>query len=128
MKISKGLIVIIVVLGVFVYTNPDDDKHKTEVKQLLYGTSLEETINNGDDYAILGTAIGMGLASNIVDQMVVVDNYIVFSITKLRKGNETKLVGFGVLGNIYFTDEAKENMNSYNEIKIDQELLDKYGL
>ena len=44
----------------------------------------------------------------IVDQMITVDNYILFSVTKGSYGGNTRTIGFGAFGNVYITNEVDD--------------------
>ena len=83
-----GFIIIIAVL-----TNPDKSMHNTEIKDFLYSTDLD----------VLG--IASALINNKVDEMVRVDNYVLFSITKLRFDSSELSVGYGLFGNVFIYDE-----------------------
>jgi hypothetical protein len=44
--------------------------------------------------------------------MVIIDNYFIFSITKIKKDDGTKVIGIGAFGNVFFTkklDDALAN-------------------
>ena len=42
--------------------------------------------------------------------MVIKDNYIIFSLTKISAFGESKIVGYGILGNVYISDDLKKIM------------------
>lgn len=108
MNISKEFIIFIGVLGVLAFTNPSEEKHRKEIKSIMFSSQMEKVIDGGDKWELMGASLGMKLADGIIDQSTEVDNYILFSISKLKKGNVIKTVGYGILGNIFFTKEFKQ--------------------
>ena len=43
-------------------------------------------------------------ADAIVGQFMSVDNYVIFSVGKIRYGGETKTISFGILGHVFTFD------------------------
>ena len=114
--IILGLIVIVAAI-----TNPDESVHKSEVKDLMYSQmNLEKDLLNsassGSEWEVAGTAlglsIGMSMADKLVENMVSIDNYVIFSITNIRYEGEKKSVGYGLFGNVFIFGEIKRNFRN----------------
>ena len=57
-----------------------------------------------------GRLSGMLLAekfvNKMVDQIISVDNYVLFSVTIANYRGKTKTIGFGAFGNVYITNQV----------------------
>ena len=100
-KLLIGLGIIIAILGI---TNPSAEDHKQAVTKVIVSDMKIEL--QGNPFA----AFGVLLATKMIDGMVNRDNYIIFSLTKVSAFGESKIVGYGVLGNVYISDDLKEKM------------------
>jgi hypothetical protein len=92
LKIKKKYIVLIFVFiaGVAVITNPRIDQHA----QCVVKMSIDRT---GNDYNNIAGSLAISMANNLVLNMVEVDNYLLFSFTKIK----SKIVGIGAFGNVW---------------------------
>ncbi|MGX7666064.1 DUF4359 domain-containing protein [Flavobacterium pedocola] len=101
-----------IILAIAIFTNPNQEIHKEVVKSTItsyYQKSIEEddTIpKNG--FSALGSLLGTSLINTLVENGVSSDNYLVFSITKIRYKGEEKSIGFGVFGNVFLSEKVKE--------------------
>ena len=111
--LAIGFVVMIAVI-----TNPNEDKHKSAVKSKLVASKMSENItdksndtgnSNNDAVIRLGTVLGLALGSSVVEELVnslvSTDNYLVFSITKVVLNGKSKIIGFGVFGNVFISDK-----------------------
>lgn len=109
-----GLIVLVAIL-----TNPNEDKHKEVMKskansymQKYIKGSLTETDSEQEQAGQgLGMMLGGVLVDRIIDNIVSVNNYILFSTTEISWDGQTKVIGVGAFGNVYVTSKLDEAMN-----------------
>ncbi|MFC6998028.1 DUF4359 domain-containing protein [Rufibacter roseus] len=113
---TKVLLLIGIVLVLFAATNPSIETHKAEVKQMLtQKMNLEEiateTAESEDTFEQVGNAIGttLGLAfvDKMIDNAISTDSYVLFSLTKATWEGKEKVIGYGLLGNVFIFDEVK---------------------
>ena len=52
------------------------------------------------------------MADKLVENMVSVDNYVIFSITNVRIDGKKKSVGYGLFGNVFIFGEIKKNFRN----------------
>lgn len=101
------LITIIAVL-----TNPDRERHKEVIKNKVNIAMQKSMTRHSGSQASTGQALGMMLGGffidNIIDQMISIDNYVLFSTTKVTMDGETHVVGIGIFGNVFVTNEIDE--------------------
>lgn len=107
------LIFIGVLLIIGALTNPNSDRHKEAVKNklnVIMQKSITDSMKNSDSGAEqIGSALGLMLGGAILDRMiesmVSSDNYVLFSTTKATWEGKTKIIGVGVFGNVFISDE-----------------------
>ena len=128
---NKGLIPTLIIgfiIVVAAITNPDNSSHKSEIKDLLYSSAnLEEDLlnskNSASGWEMAGTALGYSLGTSLIDKMVdtmvKVDNYVIFSIAKVRYDGKEKAVGYGLFGNVFIYGDLKKNLEDSNNPAID---------
>ena len=101
------LIIIGFILVALMATNPSTDEHKEAVKEKV-SAAIENNNSNGNAFQKLGQTIGIAL----IDKMIKRENYLIFSITKVKLLDEyknEKVVGYGILGKVYLTNDFYEN-------------------
>ena len=97
-------------------SNPKKEDHKESFRIKLSGI-IEEILseNKNDNVFVLG--LSKVLADKIIDEVlknVSVDNYLFFSLTKLNWASDSKIIGFGVFGKVYISNEFdKEQVENY---------------
>lgn len=110
---------LIFLAGVMVFTNPDDAKHRDAVKrEIAKAMGLDETlgaVSKPMGFEALGSfaggAIALQFADVMVNSMVTVDNYVLFSLTKVTYEGVTKPIGVGLFGNVYISGDVKDKLN-----------------
>lgn len=119
MKNNQITIGIIILIGfVAILTNPKLQDHKEAVKTKISASiqknaNLKEEKDAAYDLGMsFGKLLGGVLIDNIVDSIVSTDNYVLFSLTKVTWGNETKVIGLGLFGNIFFSPEINEKLEA----------------
>jgi hypothetical protein len=81
------LIVIVVVLAIAFFSNPDESSHKK---------GLKEWTKN--------------LPVKVEDNAIKVDDYKVFSITKIKVNGKEKITGVGAFGKVWYFDDIKDQL------------------
>ena len=115
-KNQIALLIIGVLLIVAALTNPNTDRHKEAMKSKLhkaYQKETQEDISLSDNMwenagSALGLMLGGTLIDKMVDQMITVDNYILFSVTKGSYGENIRTIGIGAFGNVYITNKLDD--------------------
>lgn len=120
--------IFLVFLGLFllvgVLTNPSQERHKEVVKNklnVIMQKAMNESLKNSDSGAqqigsALGLMLGGAMLDRMIESMVSTDNYVLFSTTKITWEGKSKLIGIGLFGNVFISDE------------LDQALKDGKGL
>ena len=106
---SWGLTLLIISCLIAIFTNPSTEDHKQEVKNIL-NRHLQESLseNKADGFENLGMLIGSSFAEKLIDNSVSRENYIFFSLTKGTWKDNSKIIGYGVFGNVFLSDDVKE--------------------
>tara|TARA_R100000935_G_scaffold29362_1_gene49649 strand:+ start:1395 stop:1796 length:402 start_codon:yes stop_codon:yes gene_type:complete len=124
------LFVTVLILGL-IFTNPSENEHIDTVKSKLktafkkkMSADLLENKDNEDSFAMLGNGLGLMLGDtfidNLTDGFISRENYILFSLTKATYQKQEKIIGFGVLGNVFLSEkidkiyeDVEENEQAY---------------
>ena len=94
-------------------TNPKGDEHKEKLANTFI-RSLSKNTNYGDlgsgGLEALGSSLGMALGGSFVNEimssLITVDSYILLSLTKINYKEESRIIGVGILGNVFIFNEA----------------------
>lgn len=78
------LIGIVIVLAFAYFSNPDELEHKSKLRELT-----------------------KNLPVKIKDSAIQVDNYKVFSLTKVKIDGKEKITGVGAFGKVWYFDDLK---------------------
>lgn len=104
------LLIIGILLIVAALTNPNVNRHKEIMKIKLNKLTQQPLPKSDKKWKNTGSLLGMMLAekfvNKMVDQIISVDNYILFSVTKATYRDNTKTIGFGAFGSVYITNEV----------------------
>lgn len=113
----------IIFLITLIITNPSEEKHKLEMKNMILTSMKKEMANNlmdGGGNSFAGTLQGLGLligekyVENFVDGIISRKNFFLFSLTQGEyKGNQ-KIAGVGILGNVYIFPQVKKYFEPKN--------------
>ncbi len=95
-----------VIILVAILTNPNEERHKEVIKNYYMQKSMKESLTESDnEWKQTGQALGMVLegviVDRIIDNLVSTDNYVLFSMTKIRWGGKNKVIGIGAFGNVF---------------------------
>ena len=123
------LFITMVILGL-VFTNPTEENHintvksklKTAFKKKMSSQLLE---NNDDSFAMLGNGLGLILGDtfidNLTDGFISRENYILCSLTKATYQEQEKIIGFGILGNVFLSDKLEKIYEDTEENNLEYE-------
>ena len=104
------LLIVAILLIAAALTNPNTDNHKefiiiklNKLTQQALPKSDEKMENKG---SISGMLLAEKFINKMVDQMISVDNYVLFSVTVANYRGLTKTIGFGAFGNVYISNQV----------------------
>lgn len=105
------VIIITLILLIAVLTNPNPERHREAVKTEINAYMQKTIKDNGSEAEgqALGALLGGALIDRMVESVVSTSNYLIFSTTKVTWEGKTRVIGFGVFGNVYITGQVKEN-------------------
>ncbi|MCH4828637.1 DUF4431 domain-containing protein [Flavobacterium columnare] len=105
---------------ILIFTNPSEENHIQSVKSKLKTAfkkkmTTEMIEDNSNSMQSLGKGIGLLLGDTFIDKMtdgfISRNNYLLFSTTKAEYKGESKVIGFGVLGNVFLSDKVNDIFN-----------------
>ena len=124
-KQSIIIISIVVFVLIAVFTNPNVQIHREAVKT-IFNQNLQKSIAenesvNNSELNKAGENIGILLGNVFIDKMIeniiTSDNYVLFSITKLSFEGKRKIIGYGLFGNVFISNEVNKALENYpNEV------------
>ncbi len=83
------LIAVVAVLALAYFSNPDELNHKRGLKE-----------------------IGQKLDVKIKDDAIQVDDYKIFSVTKVKVDGKEKITGIGAFGKVWYFDDIKDQIKN----------------
>lgn len=109
------LFAFVLILLVAIFTNPSQDEHKEKVKKTFtayYQKSLNKSeLESENAFSALGNLLGTSLINSLVDNAVLRDNYLIFSVTKITYEGKEKSIGYGLFGNVFLSDKIEETFD-----------------
>uniref|UniRef100_A0AB33J7J5 GYF domain-containing protein n=1 Tax=Prevotella sp. GTC17259 TaxID=3236795 RepID=A0AB33J7J5_9BACT len=113
---------IAIILGILAITNPSREDHNAAIQQAVKEVLNTQQYDSDEDIFSQGMEIISGLitrhmTSAIVDQMLEVDNYGIFSIGTIHLNGKSHTISYGILGHVYTFDKT--------DVK---QALEKHGL
>lgn len=110
------LVILGLILIISVITNPNQDRHREVVKNklsVIMQKAMTESLKNSDSGAkqigsALGLMLGGAFLDRMIESMISSDNYVLFSTTKITWEGKTKLIGVGVFGNVFISNEIEK--------------------
>lgn len=123
---NKKLRIWIILPAIFVFfvialsTNPPVEKHRAEVKN-KFGTMLQKSLaenmdkngNNNPGVAIgttFSSMFGSVILNPLIDSFITADNYLFFSVTKLKWNDKSNVIGFGAFGKVFITNDLVDKL------------------
>lgn len=133
------LITLIALVSVMIITCPKTEQHK-EVLSTVITNTLNNEINENENltgntlidnsFKTISNAFAGKVIKAVIDNLIVVDNHIVYSLGKIHYEGKDHIVSIGVFGHIFTVgeDDLKEVMEQYykkEEINMKEQLLKK---
>ncbi|HEY0653529.1 MAG TPA: DUF4359 domain-containing protein [Chryseosolibacter sp.] len=117
MKIS--LIIVVILLGAALLTNPSKSDHTQAVKDMIaekLNNAMVDGISTSKNTweaagSVIGMSLGMGFVNTFLENMVFRKNYLLFSLTEIRFQGKSRTIGVGAFGNVWILDDAKDRFN-----------------
>lgn len=103
------LILLAFILLIAFFSNPKSEEHKEYFRMKLSGIVEELLAEKSDNAFVLG--FGKMLGDEVIKEFlksISIDNYLFFSLTKMNWASESKIVGFGIFGRVYITNEINK--------------------
>lgn len=110
---KKFIILLVTVAIIAAITNPDSNRHREILKTELR-RHLEVSLTNQDGNfwkkagAALGKLIGGAAIDFGVDEMIVVEDYALFSLSTITWNGSTKVVGIGAFGQVFLIRDLED--------------------
>ena len=107
-----------------IFTNPSELNHietvKSKLKIAFKKKMASEMIDeNSESMESIGNGLGLLLGDTFIDKMtdgfISRNNFFLFSTTIAEYKGEKKTIGFGILGNVFVTDEISNIFNKNEE-------------
>lgn len=83
-----GIIILLLLLAVAYFTNPEESTHHKNLKDTVKDLSLKK----------------------VKEKFIKVEDYKIFSVTKVTIKGEEKIVGVGAFGKVWYFDDIKEKL------------------
>lgn len=126
-----GIVGIILIIATA--SNPKKEQHIEKLKQVITQTLNEKPIDSlslGSTMMNFGSMLGVAFGFNPIDQivltMVEVDDYVLFSLTKIAFGNEKSIVAVGVFGNVFILPKVKDKISEFIDGKSELKMNDQF--
>lgn len=106
-KFFRFLLFLLIIGGVAVITCPDKQAHKDAIMNLINETISEDLgANEEENTDALGlisgiASIGTHVSGWFLDSALSVENHFVFSLGRIKHGNENDIVSVGVFGHVF---------------------------
>lgn len=116
------LILIFLILFIAILTNPNKEFHKSNIKLRVYkelniDTLQKESNNIFDMLKDISNSFGKSMVDNTVDNLLQVDNYYVFSFTKVDYQGQSKIIGIGAFNQIFLFVNLKQLIEEQKALK-----------
>lgn len=113
----KILITVGIILIIAAITNPKKEEHIDAVKKVFASEVMEDGIEQfqkGSGWDKAGTAIGMTFGmkafETVLETIISVDNYVVFSLTRATFQGKTRIIGIGAFGNVFMVKGIEDGL------------------
>ena len=125
---KNNQLALIVLLGLIIIgaiTNPPYDDHKREISKIVSG---DISFNSDNPFEALGHSLGKNLVGGLLDNLISVNNFIIFSIGTIEYQGIKKNITLGTFGNVIeLSSFTKSSSKSYNP-NADYKIVEKNKL
>jgi hypothetical protein len=111
-------IIVIGLLAILYASNPSLEDHQNAVKEKIskifksqISTDEKTTSTVGEIGTAIGTLFGNSLLEGIVKEIVKRKDYFFFSLTSVEYNGYNKVIGIGIIGNVYISEEVEKEFN-----------------
>lgn len=133
MDSNKNIIYTIIFVGVVILlalTNPSEEKHFAEVRKIiLKRTGNQFDYSGSKEWEILGQGLGLALENKIVgpfaSSVIEVNNYVLFSIAKLNWKGIERVIGIGLLNNVWVLSEVNRAPSRHSSSRSSEKEIDE---
>lgn len=112
-KNGLWLLGIFVFLLVLVATNPNEQMHQNEVKSKIMKILQKEIDPSKEILGEFSSVVGSYFIEQMVQAKVTRVNYFLFSTTNLNWDGKTRIIGIGMLNNIFIFPQIENAVNQY---------------
>jgi uncharacterized protein YpmS len=110
MKKTAIWIFLILLVAMFI-SNPSEIQHRdTLIKTMLANNSLTKKMENRET---VNRYIESTLINKVVESLTYRENYYLISLTKVSLEGNSKIIGIGVFGKVYITNEFSQIIKDY---------------
>lgn len=95
-----------------ILTNPSERKHQQQV-MAAFSKNLSKS-SSQNSYESAGRTLGLFFVEALIPKIVFRNNYVLFSLTEVTFQGQSKIVGIGILGNVYLSSKVDESLNNQN--------------
>lgn len=126
MRKAFSFFLIAVILIIAAFSNPKEAQHrefvKNELRAIMEAKMDKDSIGKdglGELVLGLGKLLGSAVIDGVVDQLVFSDDYLLFSLTRMRHQGKEEIVGLGIFGNIILFKDLETALEEgwLNELK-----------
>jgi hypothetical protein len=128
MDSNKNIIYTIIFIGIVLLlslTNPSEERHFEEVrKSILKRTGDQYDYRKSSEQEILGQGLEMALKNKLVglfaSSVIEVNNYVLFSIANLNWNGIERVIGIGLLNNVWVLNGMKDTPSRQSSSKLSE--------
>lgn len=93
---------VVLIILILIGTNPSLQQHKEAFTEYAFKKSnLNDISNNKNSLEVLGNELGKSLGKTLIENIIQRDNYYVLSLTQITYEGNEKIIGIGILGNVW---------------------------
>lgn len=105
--LTKFFVILVIIAGIMFFTNPRKARHKQEIVELVDQLIIDKIDSKITTKNFLGQIaknatinFGSNQIEKLIDERLVVKNYILFSTTNIRIENQSMPIGIGIFGRV----------------------------
>ena len=108
---KTALWIFLILLVAMIITNPSEIQHRdTLIKTMLANNSLSKKMENRES---VNRYIESTLINKVVESLMYRENYYLISLTKVSLEGNSKIIGIGVFGKVFITNEFSQIIKDY---------------
>jgi hypothetical protein len=113
------LILTIVILAILFASNPGLNDHQKAVKAKISQFIKKQTSSRpGDNQSeqagkVLLGLVGESMANEVINEVIKRKDYFFFSLTTFEFNGNEKIIGIGIFGEVFISNEIEKELNNY---------------